>query len=253
MKAVYGGKKTVYYKYTNIPNVQFVGNPTVNNGVVSGFSASNYCILPKHFLDAQKTANTWEMQFKFTPTAIPSSSDTRRRIIFHSGTNSTSSDRNGVVIDLYQTNLRIIYSDVSSPPVINLSPKPVANTTYWIKLTFDYNALTFGAYYKTNASDDWTTTGTVTVGDRIFSTDLANQTEIGNATYNTDYYFNDSIDLNECYINIDGQRWWNGTTAIVSDSADYDFTKQEDLFELPVINGNYYGVKTYEKGQVLST
>ena len=54
-----------YYKYGNTPNATKVGNPTISNGVASGFNTSNYLTLPEKY-DLLIGNKTWEFYGKFT-------------------------------------------------------------------------------------------------------------------------------------------------------------------------------------------
>jgi hypothetical protein len=189
-------------------NIVVVGELTDNNGLLSGFSNANYVTLPNHFLTAAANANTWEAEFRFTTGSSITSPE--RQIIFHSGVSSSTSGANGVSIDIYSSQMRITYytsgnDDIKA--IIDIS----TNQEYFIKVVFDYTASIFSIYSKLSESDDWTLIQSATAKARLTASSKWNQTEMGCCSEaQTGYYFAGSINLNNCYINIDGKRWWSG-------------------------------------------
>lgn len=181
-------------------NVNIVGSLTNTNGVLSGFSTSNYATLPNTF---NPSTYSWEKFYKFTTgndvttqqliECFSSSSVLGASIVLQSG---------GLIVYLSSTgNTWNIASNVSLSGTIN------ANTTYYLRVTFD------GSKYEYKISTDnetFTTIGTITNSATIYPYDI--RLGINESQANP---FLGSIDLNSSYININGQRWWNGTTQIV--------------------------------------
>lgn len=164
-----------------------VGSPTITNGVVSGFSASDYLITQQNF---NPQNNKWEMVFKFTV----GSTTSNQSIVCLSGKHAFT---------LYQRlkSLEVLMSsngsswDMTSSTVVTVT----SNSTYIIKIEFTGN--NYKIYSFENNS--WVLKKTITSSNPIYSgqpfafgTDRA----FGQA-------FSGSIDLNNSYIKINNARY----------------------------------------------
>lgn len=213
MKAIYKGQKTKYYKYGNTPDVGMMGSPTVNNGVVSGFSSSNYVMPFFNFLRAVSICGgkSWELGLKFT-TGTSTNSPTRQ-IIFQSGVNSSATTGSYCyILDIYQNNLRSMYNYNNGAGSADHFLSAATNTLYYYKITYDKDTNMFTTQYKLNEADDWTTIGSTKVGGSLTTSSKWNFTCMGNTAGETGYYLNNgSIDFKECYLKFDGKYIWHGT------------------------------------------
>ena len=177
-------------------NVNITGTLTNNNGVLSGFSENNYASLPNVF---SPNSNSWEIVSKIKTKSdfsvaqiichclglgqlnIAFIINTSAKLTIHASSNGTSWD--------------ILTGETGTTTL-------TANTEYYVKYAFNGSA--YSAYLSTDNST-WTTEITYTSSTPIassyglmFGSDGTNGRPIA------------SIDLNETYINIDGERWWTG-------------------------------------------
>lgn len=196
-------------------NVNIVGSLTNNNGVLSGFSTSNYAILPKVF---NPNSDIWEIHLKFTTGTI----GTRQKIFAH----NSGADYRVPTINI-ETNgeLSLNVSTNGSSWAINKNQNInqyvlTANTTYEIVAEFSGNYYVLKA--KSSSESSYTTVLNYSLSEPFYQGVLCQPT-IGYENYgNGTYTFNGTVDLNSSYINIDGQRWWSGTTQIIACFTDED-------------------------------
>ena len=124
-----------YYKYGTTPNAFVMGNPVINNGVVSGFSSSNYLQVFQSF--DISTANSWEINTKVTT----GNNITDQQSIFGGSRFTSRGSSCGALIDIYASNIRFIVpltSNISSK--ITLEYNVEQNETYLIKAEFTGSA-----------------------------------------------------------------------------------------------------------------
>lgn len=175
----------------------------IDNGVVSGFSGSNYLMLPEVF---NPTSNTWEMGWCFTTGDDVST----EQVIL--GNISGYNGFGGMNLRIHSGSTKLCLSNSSSDWVIArvygstaLSP----NTKYWMKVIFtgslyELYLSTDGADYHLDSSASSTSTivgYTQVIGSAYHGAD---------ANYST-LRFRGSIDLSQSYIKINNQMWWHGT------------------------------------------
>lgn len=192
---------SLYYGKKKLPNATVVGSPTINDGVVSGFSAGNYIALPNAF---NPNSNTWEIVIKITtPSSISNSQ------VFFESTNGANVIR---AVSIYianatktlsycltsNTSSYDIASDVRGSNVLDYS------TTYYVKLIFD--GTSYKSYISTNGVE-WILDFSVTSSTKVFS---GAECRLGYFAFNPDLCYQGSIDLNESYIKINGETWWSG-------------------------------------------
>lgn len=206
-------------------NVEIVGSLTDNNGVLSGFSSSNYALTD---VVLPSSITSYEFVAKFT---TGSDITTKQGILANSKTNRATPQ-----IGLDSTNTFVFDHPVNSTTwatVKGLTPQ--ANTTYWVKAIWD--GTTFSGYYKTSEETEYTLLGTDS------ATTIYWVEQIGIGIDLTRYPFFGSIDLKESYININGSRWWtgmsNGVKYSTEDYNDYDYVinTTDETFRLPLKNG----------------
>lgn len=199
IKSVYLGTKNTNC-LTSVPNniklslsplnVTVIGSPTIRNGVVSGFSTSNYLVLDNSY----KSETNAEYVFKFT-------------------TGSSFSAQQTVVHAEYFINLEILTSRAvtfyswSSKTTTTLFTAS-ANTTYWVKILVNGKSKTYN--YST---DGVTFTGDVTFTDSSINyNDYRYQFRLGlHSVYQSNPCLG-SIDLPNCYAKINGELVWKGGT-----------------------------------------
>ena len=189
----------LYSTSTKYSNVTTVGALVDNNGVLSGFSGSNYAILPSNV----SLGSNFEIMLKVTTGSdVTSSNNLWTRTQNNQNTGLNLAILNGVVRVWISSNGSSydIASDVRSTLTLN------TNTTYYIRVTYD------GSTYLIDVSTDKATwTNYISVSSS--STPSTYTPLIGSFIGETNTYWRGSYDLNECYINVNGSRWWSGRMA----------------------------------------
>lgn len=195
--------------YNNTPtedvyNVNIVGSLTNNNGVLSGFSASNYATLPYTF---NPSNSNWEVVVPITTASSFTNSG-----IFASTNNSTFVGIHLQLLTDGKLHLYLSSDGTSHNLASNVAGASTlsANTKYWIKVAF--NGVSYNVYSSTTGDFNGEEVTEITVNSSATLCPMT-ITELGeNPDTRYSNPFNGSIDLNGCYINIDGQRWWSGVT-----------------------------------------
>lgn len=184
--------KRNYYKYGTEPNATIVGSPTINNGVVSGFSTSNYLVLDNKY----KSNNNAEYVFKFTTGSS------------FSGTQAVVHAEVFINIEIDSSGNVIYY--IFGSGVVSTLFTASANTTYWVKILVNGTSKTYS--YST---DGVTFTGSGTITDsKIDPNNTSYEFRLGLSSYNSANPFLGSIDLTECYGKINGELVWRGTKTV---------------------------------------
>ena len=187
-----------YTQYTY--NVTEIGNLTKENGVVSGFSATNYMLID----NIPENVTSFEIVFK-TNTGLNSSRKYTSVCGQETG-NYTTPQITGTVPNIGAGVSADGSTWLSGNTTIELSD----NTDYWFKVKWDgtnriFSISTDGLEY-TVISDieqtaiNWTTKLAIGID---YDVDDENK------------YWAGTIDLNESYININEERWWNGVTTSI--------------------------------------
>ena len=225
-------------------NVTEIGSPKVDNGVVSGFSAANYLKITDSF--DVSAAQSWEVVYKIkTGTSLNAQS-----MCGHTG----SSNYDPFTIDINSSNFTFSLCGSSSSFLVQDKKGTytvLTNTTYWLKLTFE------GSKYVLSYSLD----GVEFIEDivfesttKIWTSNLVLGRQQGDAS---EYPFLGSIDLNECYIKINGELWWTGMVeGGIKPVRSYVFKRRKTKYYKEVVTegetwtcfkdeqfGNYYYVK----------
>ena len=174
-----------------IPNAIVWGNPTITGGVVSNFSANNY-------LDVLngKQDNNAEYVVKFT---TGSATSTEVQSIMTAETFFT--------LEMIANSWDVYTYNWETSESITLFTT-TANTTYWVKIVINDKTKT---YYYTTDGTTYTQVANFTDnnmdGTLVFPLRFGNHS---NSQFLAKRIFLGSIDLNETYINVDGERFWNG-------------------------------------------
>lgn len=240
MKAVVENTRK-YYKYTTTPNAAIVGSPTVSNGVMSGFSTSNYAqiYVPSVSLVG---INKFEVQFKVK---TGSSSNNYMKIM------------NPQTVDNAYSNFAVQIAGTSSDKTVTLLFRDGSNsffgyqaltsysnnTDYWFRWIYDGNKI--NSYYSLdgenfilNQSQD---------KDSRFITALSKYnnftTVTVGATSDAANTFTGSIDFKQSYIKVNNREIWHGTTAVESTSSDYDYYKDVPIYKIVNDNNTYKAIK----------
>lgn len=196
-------------------NATEVGNLTKENGVVSGFSQENYFKFLNNF---QPSTSNWELNFKIRTSNMVSEG---QQILVAFGNGDTSETRYATRIYInnsktfgisvtYNGTAWDINTDAGSEGSVgtyNLLP----NTDYYIKFIYDGNS-----YQLQYSLDNETYITDINVDSSTPMFNSCTQCTLGAwiSTTPTNPFLG-YIDLNESYININGERWWNGVNTEV--------------------------------------
>lgn len=209
-------------------NVEITGSLTNNNGVLSGFSESNYAEISQ----TPSNIESLEIVFKFTT----GDDITTRQIIHGNTTRNMASPQLTFAPNEEQASLleALIALEAAAWGSVNYSLAALAaNTTYTSKVTWDNVSKNTVLYLKTEEGD-FIQQSTVTQNSVYWTEPI----RIG--LDKLAYPWLGSIDLNGCYININGSRWWsgmsNGVKYSTEDYNDYDWVinTSDETFRLPV-------------------
>ena len=209
-------------------NVEITGSLINNNGVLSGFGKSNYAEIPQ----APSDIESLELVFKFT---TGDDITTRQSVYGQTITNIACPQ---CIIAGSEANMSLLEvllgldADTWGTPIYSTSTVS-ANTTYTTKVIWDNTSKNMVFSLKTE-DGDFIQQGTVTQNTVYWTEPM----RIG--ADKKSYPWLGSIDLNGCYININGSRWWSGMTNGVKfsteDYTDYDYVinTSDETFRLPV-------------------
>ena len=197
-------------------NIREIGTLTNNDGILSGFSSGNYAKLPNVFSHG---SNSWEVQFKVTTGSDVST----QSCICEQQYNG---NYYGLTIYIQSGTLRVRCGNGSSNFWdVNTDYSISANTTYWIKAEFN------GTQYILSASIDgenWTTASTIS--STTIATDNYSM-NIGKRNYSGySYEWLGSIDLNESYIKVNNELWWQGTDVLIITDPITEADFSEDVY-----------------------
>ena len=221
-------------------NVEVVGSPVVNNGVLSGFSSTTWANLPKAFNPSNKN---WEMFYKFKTGTI----GTIQYIL-----NTISVGYQPFDIRIGEDGKLQVASFINntSTPLFSIIGTTALTpaTDYYVKLA--YNSVTGYELSLGTSKDNLLIEGTNNTTTAINSGSIPT---LG-ADFNNDgnYFqgaFTGSIDLKECYIKIDNELWWSGATTATKNPNGhifYDIADKATVDEIFSQRGEawFYGVDT---------
>lgn len=173
----------------------------IDDGVVSGFSASAYLKLLNAF---NPEINPWEVLFKFKLTEVTPSS-------WHCLLGSAEADYSaGLNLHITSGKVSCEYSSNNSSwniGKITGDSTLSANTDYWVKTGW-----TGGQYYLSLSTNgiDYVSQGII---DSTVPLKAIKTQSIGIAAYDAATYLRGAIDLNESHIKMNSKLWWHGTKA----------------------------------------
>ena len=219
-------------------NVEIVGSPVVNNGVLSGFSTSSYATTLTF-----PTDEDFDFQFKIKTGADISG----EQEIFACPTASGPSQYYFCLVNLESNNLNVIFNGGLGVWQYPFGTPAQPETDYIVKVV----------YSKTNNTLHVTMSlanGTVLLDDTKQVDELYDIKEavIGVAKDTAGTIFNPfkgSVDLKECYIESNGQRIWSGATTATKNPNGhifYDIADKATVDEIFSQRGEawFYGVDT---------
>lgn len=192
----------------NVPSELIYGSPTITNGVVSDFSESNYLEIPDG-----KQNNNAEYVVKFTTGDTTSS---KNQAILH------AEKFLSLEIAANSWNVFAYNWSYGNEQLFTAS----ANTTYWVKILVESNNRK--TYSYSTDGETYTQVNRFIDGDIDITANY--RMKLGNYRKG-DLPFLGTIDLNACYINVDGVRFWNGIDnkkymPVGGDYADTQWTRK---------------------------
>lgn len=216
-----------YHSYERIPsttlepNVLVYNTPTITNGVISGFSDTSYVEIPYGRVDG-------EYVVKFT---MPTSTMAKAQPILHS--------EYWLCLLVSPNSYNIFCYNRGSDTSVSLF-NATAGQTYWVKL--QKSGTSVYCYYSTDG-EQYTACGNFI--DSSVNSSLNYQTLLGfGSSMALGNYFLGSIDLNGCYIKVNGEKVWEGMTnskilPIGGDGFDGEWvSKYQNIFTGETIGGN---------------
>ena len=211
---------------------------------MSGFSESNYAFTP---FAPEQPVTSYEMVAKFTSGDFSTS---QQGILANGAENMTCPQ---IVLNEDENDAFALYfahstssSWIAAGQVI-IQP----NTPYWAKMVWDGENVT--SYYKTSESAEYIQVGTAPATSVYWTEKVSIGNDGGTLPLQ-----NGSIDLNGCYININGSRWWsgmsNGVKYSTEDYTDYDYVinTTDETFRLPVKTKTPSGKAVVGNGKALT-
>lgn len=191
MALTFNGKEINTIKFNNNVGYEKVGNPTIVDGVASGFSASDYLKINNNF----SSSSNFEIVVRGT--AIDAAAQ-RACLAFNRGENGF------LDFGSVSSGIRLALKYNGSLTSFRIYPNLIEGQLYYIHIIKTNSTLTLG--YSTDGknillSEDFS----VTSFDWIFSYIL-----LGVAPWQSATSYGGSIDLNETYIKVNDITWFNG-------------------------------------------
>lgn len=187
----------LYTKVKGDVNYTVVGTPTINNGVVSGFSSNNYLTIQNGF---SPNTSIWEFQCYIKYVA-----GSAKQSLIDKSTGSGGTRNFQIAINTDKTLTFYVSFDGTSKSIESTGTYTLtSNNYYYIRLKFT------GTQYILSVSDDgytWIDDITINNSNYIYGNVINIIGKIGAGTE----IFNGSVDLNKTYIKI-GDTVWFGTT-----------------------------------------
>jgi len=175
----------------DVENFNKIGNPTIENEIVTGFNSGNYLTLPELFLPGN---NTWEMVFKVNS-----------RTTNYSQLIGSEDDGNGIGIFINGGRFFVSAGIGGWYYDTGLDNGVIANTDYWVKFEFT------GSEYILSSSTDG-----IHYNDSkaVSNSNTLNSTNVVKIGYGSrmSASWDGTIDLSESYIKVDGSYWWRPYT-----------------------------------------
>ena len=221
------------YIQNRITNVTRVGALTLQNGIIRGFEAANYCTFPEAFSPG---TNTWEWQCKINLTTVTGT-------LYIWGTK----DYKGPLISVVSSKLKLYVStNGTSWNLINGkvgATTLTVNTDYWIKLQYT------GAAYILSWSNDGVTW---TEEMNVASTAAIAGGSIPNFGYGwtSSPLTNGTWDLKHSHIKIGNNYFWRGQDDFPSDVIGRIYLCNPTYNYEHIANTRFVGIPTVTDGIV---
>ncbi len=210
--------------------ISVVGALSNNNGIISGFSAANYIKVPA---SSVPEFSSFESCVKFTTGSDVTATQTPFVFL------ESSTGLGGIWVEIKEGYLKLYLSGngTSYDKANNLNIQAVEpNTTYIVKYIWD------GESFVVEVNGEVKTTIEAVTAIAVPGADIT----LGGRIKYTGEYFRGSVDLNECYIKLNGEMWWLplkkdcDIRKSTESYSDYDFVFNSDdmTFRLPLLNGS---------------
>ena len=218
-------------KSWNGSNVSLVGSVIDNQGVLSGFSSTNYAEMTSYY---QGAINSLEFVTCVTIGEI----GVQQNIFGQTKTNQATFQ----LQMLTSGKIELLASSVgSSSWDVGLQSLNAVTTgsTYWIKTTFN-NATGYEFYLSENGVDyDLQASNATTTAPK-----WTEAYQIGNDVAHATNAFKGSIDLKETYIDVNGSRYWTGANTIAQNSNGHKFYPIAEKSAIDSVY-NQYGIADF--------
>jgi len=232
-------EKYTYKKPSSMINVMKYGTPTAYSGVVSNFSTSNYYMGYLHKLYPAGSINSFDIQVKFT---TPTSWTGNGRIINWMG---SVDSKTGPYIQAHTSNTTLDFCDGSNYFRTRAVYNTGNNSTYWTR--WIWNGTTCSGYYKSTKDGDWILTETITIARaKIIFNQLDFSIGLRASDKASATIWNGNIDLKECYIKINDELAWTGTTLIECPEEESICSYKETIYKAEVTTNATSGNKEYK-------
>jgi hypothetical protein len=192
-------------------NVRVYGTPTINESLVSNFSIDNYLTVPQMF---NPGANPWERVIKFT---------TGASVDDYQVLTGCGAEWKGTSFNIVNRKLKMWAAsgnggwDIAAG--VEGTTELLIMTTYWLRQKFT------GSQYLVDISRTGSFTGEEIRQITVDSSAALPAFYIFIGVFNSnwdDTSFMGSINLEGCYIDINGNRFWSGVASAAQ--YDYDYT-----------------------------
>lgn len=186
------------------------GSLVNNQGVVSGFSTSNYLMINK----IPNVVNSFEMEFCATTGSVDLAESQvitgqeayKNYLCPQLGVDGYSEDASGDGGGKFCVGCGV--SDSEWGEWIYSINRPTANTTYWLRVVWDGTIIYF--YLKTSKEAAWELQGTTQQSHVEWSSFMALGVDGASESATGNKIWTGSIDLSQSYIKINGKMWWQG-------------------------------------------
>lgn len=218
-------------------NVTISGNLSTNNGIFSGFSSGNYLNTLSNFAPGSQP---WEMGFKVNTGTAWATSDTAISPIIGGNNEYVFS----LSLSTLANNRRVTWSISSNRETYDIIDDkltdfiPELNRDYWFKLS--YNGISYNLYVSKDGVT-FTLIDTVESSTPVVSSTVPLRLGINRGSA---AFWTGSIDLKECYIKINNQLWWQGSTVIYKNANGHIFYDIADKILIDDLY-NKYGIAWY--------
>ena len=217
---------TLLMKYSNI---RLQGSLSLQNNILSGFGEMAFATLPKNF---SPQSSSWEMVFNFK--YVEDTSNNQTILDINDGFNITrpltcytNHNTGKLMYGLSST----VSNDTASYDILSEtagSHTLVDGTVYWLKFEFTGSAYNF--YISTDGTT-WESDLSVASSTAIYS---GKPIVLGLYRTNAIAPLLGEIYLENCYININSERWWNGVEVVsnLDDIRDDGVTFAESPYQV---------------------